>query len=228
MKCPRCGKEVTGSMYCLNCGLRIRSYDEAVKLERQIQYERDNKSSISRPSLNKSHLDKFSLSKHRPIIAILIASAIIIVMLIPYIFKSTPQPSAIPTAAQQENIQKQQEIKQQQNEQAKAEAAIYKNKLISSIDAVNNLFVNGNYYSPVYAGISFKNGTLILKVNNRWDYLPANAKKGFVKAAFVSFFTAAKSRKLDIDSSTFHLSVVSTLSGDEVASWGPIMGTSIE
>lgn len=105
----------------------------------------------------------------------------------------------------------------------------YHGKLNEMLDGFNNLFSN-NGYSPVYTGVNYDPAasTLIVTVNDNWQYLSKDAKLGFIKASFVSWSTMAHSREIDLKLDSFHLSIIHELSGNEVASWGHIMGPNID
>jgi len=192
MICPRCGKEVTGSMYCLNCGLKV----------------------IISPNAQKTTPKSFFKKAKLAIMATLIGAFILVsFQTASSIFASKPAPP--------QKIESQKE--------SVVQLIDYNGKQHEMLEAFNNLFSSENNFTPIYAGVAYDSSmdTLIPKVNDNWHLLSEDAKIAFVKTSFISWNTMAKARKIDLKTDKLHISVISSLSGKEVASWGPILGTSI-
>lgn len=227
MICPRCGKEVTGAMYCLNCGLKIRSYSEASKKQRS--FLQVTKTNYNKPIAEDILQIKDSIctqptppKNNKSVIKNSIA-IIMIAFLVGFILNlfhsehpmPIDKPVPIPIA---ENVV-----------DDSLQMIDYNGKQHEMLEAFNNLFSSENNFTPIYAGVAYDSSmdTLIPKVNDNWHLLSEDAKIAFVKTSFISWNTMAKARKIDLKTDKLHISVISSLSGEEVASWGPILGTNI-
>lgn len=154
-----------------------------------------------------------------PVIAL--CFALVIVVLVGYNFSSTKNESPPNPQAQ--------ETQEAQAPPRASSSIDYKDKSQEMLNALNALYGDGNTYTPIYAGDAYDHGTetLIVKVNDNWGLISADAKKGFVKSVYVAWNSMASSRNIEIDQNIFNVSIVSIMSGDEVAGWSNIRGTHI-
>ncbi len=122
------------------------------------------------------------------------------------------------------------EVKPTTTEQTKQKPKTnYNGGLQEMMESFNIVESKHNEYGSIYAGLTFQNpNTLIIYVNDRWNYISKDTQLGFIKQVGMLWGGMTGARKLEFTYDDFNIIVRHKQSDRTVATWDSLWGPSIK
>ena len=102
-----------------------------------------------------------------------------------------------------------------------------KSKMPELLDSYNNI-LSQNKGKAMYSGVRVKNGTLMIFVNDYWNLLSVDVKKGWIKSYMQIWMGMQGARDMNPNANDWKLEVRHNASDRVLGTWDPVWGSSVK